>query len=134
MGVRAVIDWEWATVGDPLFDLARVHVAWLTRSSNRLYGGADQRRTFLEGYGSAFRATDPPGFWHMYLLFFILAPLAAVLRGAPRTLSPRQVARAVDPLRTVTTSATMAATATTAATAKAALIAPDRSGRRGAAG
>jgi len=81
--VSAVIDWEWSTVGDPLFDLARIEAAFLSASANQLYGNVAERKIFHTAYGQLPTAAAGP-WWRAYLLYLLMAPLLSCLKlGLP---------------------------------------------------
>jgi len=79
----AVIDWEWTTIADAAMDFARINLAYIRQDQSRLYWLPKEERSFWKAYYS----NSPNGEQdsaierrQMYLLFYLLAPLAARLR------------------------------------------------------
>jgi Phosphotransferase enzyme family len=82
--VLAVIDWEWSTVGDPLFDLARVEAAFVSASANQLYRTVAKRKIFHGAYGQLPATAAAGPWWRAYLLYLLMAPLLSCLKlGLP---------------------------------------------------
>lgn len=102
--VRIVIDWEWARVGDPAFDLAKVRLEALAATPSRLVDEHDLSR-FVVAYGAGSEALDR---WDDSVLGLahVLPLLVALLRSLPADHHAGAVAVAstlVEALRTGST-------------------------------
>ncbi|CAN5156938.1 phosphotransferase family protein [soil metagenome] len=99
-GVRAVLDWELAHVGDPLEDLAWICVnAWRFGALDKPVGGFGTREDLYAGYEAAGGETvdrDRAAWWEVFgtLRWGVMcAGMTAMFRGADRTVERAVIAR-----------------------------------------
>ncbi len=86
--VRAVLDWEMATLGDPLMDLGSALACWVQADDDEVFAQFRRQPTHLPGmltreevvahYGARTGLTVTPGRWRFYEVFglFRLAAIA----------------------------------------------------------
>ncbi|HEY5106017.1 MAG TPA: phosphotransferase family protein [Caulobacteraceae bacterium] len=99
-GVRAVLDWELAHVGDPMEDLGWICVnSWRFGVEDKPVGGFGEREDLYAGYEAAGGAPvnrDHARFWEVYGAMrwgVMCAGMAAAFRGADPSVERAVIAR-----------------------------------------